>query len=575
MRRLRDRLPWLAWRPRTITRVTFGVVSLTLALVLMTDAAFDILRDDVDVAREVRKRVSENVAIQMSVLARRNDMEAIERTVAGILEREPEVVSIGTRRADGTLVFASPRHAKAWIDPGRGTSTLTHVQVPLRSQGHAWGRVEIVFREVAPRTVAGWFGQPIVVIVLAMSVGGALALHLFLRRTLQSLDPSRSIPDSVTGALDTLAEGLMILDLQGRVLMVNGAFKRLHAEAARQIIGLHASGLPWLCTSLAPDAKRHPWHVATARGAAVPDVPLEIHQPDATVRHVRVNASPVRDAKGTVRGCFVSFNDVTVLHNMNDELSDTLADLRASQALVQARNRELEESKVQIEIKNRELERLANYDPLTGVMNRRAFMARANAIFDAARRDGTYVAAIMTDIDKFKSVNDTYGHAVGDEVIQQVARVLGMGLRTQDLLARYGGEEFVILLPGMDPRQALIVADRLRQRIETQAGPGVRSQPGMRVTSSFGVSELSFGAVTLPQMIEEADQALYASKQAGRNFATLFSEVPLFQNDIAPEDVLRVRAETMDPLVLEAPAELLADIDDALAPDPDRTRTAA
>lgn len=563
----------LNWRPRTITRVTFGIVSLALALVLGTDAAFNILRDDVDVAREVRKRVSENVAIQMSVLVRKSDLEAIERTVAGILEREPDVVSIATRRADGSLLFASPKHRAAWVDPGRGNSTLTHVQVPLRAQGHAWGRVEIVFREVAPTSVTGWLVQPVVVIVLAISVGGALAFQLFLRRTLQSLDPSKSIPDSVTGALDTLAEGLMILDLAGRVLMVNGAFKRLHPEADRRIIGLRASDLPWLCASLAPDAKRHPWHVAIERGAPVSDVPVEILQADASVRHTRVHASPVRDAKGVVRGCFVSFSDVTMLHNMNEELSSTLVELRTSQALVEARNRQLEESKVQIEIKNRELERLANYDPLTGVMNRRAFMAKAGALFDAARRDGTHVAAIMTDIDKFKSVNDTYGHAVGDEVIQQVARVLGMGLRTQDLLARYGGEEFVILLPGLDPRQALIVADRLRQRVETQAGPGVRSQPGMRVTSSFGVSEISFGAVTLPQMIEEADQALYASKQAGRNFATLFSEVPLFQHDLDAADLVRVRAETMTAAVGSAGADLLDDTE-RLA-DTDSTQTAA
>lgn len=566
--RLPKRLPLPRWRPSTLARVTFGIVSLTLALALGVDAVFHVLRDDVDVAREVRKRVSENVAIQISVLANKRDYDGIERTAGKILAREPDLLSVAVRRADGEAVFASPAHEQHWQAPEDNESTLTHVVVPLLSGGTRWGQVEIAFRPVTPSGVLQWLAQPVVLTILVIGVLGAAAYYLFLRRTLQALDPSKAIPDSVAVALDTLAEGLMILDTRGRMLMVNRAFQTLHPDAANQsALGRPASTLPWLCDSLGPDLRRHPWNQVIADGTAVTDVLLEIRAGDRSPRKVRLNASPVRDAKGAVRGCFVSFNDVTELHEANEELQSLLDDLRAREVVIrqqnqelmqtrdriEAQNRELQESNARIEVQNRELERLAHYDPLTGIMNRRAFMDRATGLFEKALREGTHVAVIMTDIDKFKSVNDTYGHAVGDEVIQQVARVLSMGLRPADLLCRYGGEEFCILLPGLDPTQALAVGRRLCEQVEAQVGPGLRSQPDLKVTSSFGVSELSFGASSLKQMMEEADQALYASKQAGRNFVTLYSEMPWFAHDLSAADLLRVRELAQQTESIEIP----------------------
>jgi len=556
--RLRKANPfrWIRWRPSTLIRVTFGIVSLTLAIALMADAVFHVLRDDVDVARQVRKRVSENVAIHISVLANKKDIDGIERTTRNILAREPDVLSIAVRRGTGELLFATPDHQSHWVPPPDNESTLTHVVVPLFSAGKSWGQVEITFRAATPSSLVEWLIQPVVITVFLLGVGGAAAYYLFLRRTLQALDPSKAIPDSVGVALDTLVEGLMILDARARVLMVNRAFKELHPEASDAgIIGRSASSLAWLCASLGPDANAHPWARVISSREPVTDVPLDFLVEGHPVRKARLNASPVRDAKGTVRGCFVSFNDVTELHLANTELQHTLDDLRASESVIkaqnkellasqeriQAQNQELQESNARVEVQNRELERLAHYDPLTGIMNRRAFMDRATVMFEKAMREGTHVACIMTDIDKFKLINDTYGHAVGDEVIQQVARVLSMGLRPADVLCRYGGEEFCIMLPGLDPTQALAVGRRLCAKVEAQVGPGIRSQPDLRITASFGASEITFGAMSVKQMIEESDQALYASKQAGRNFVTLFSEMPWFAHDLSAADLLRVR----------------------------------
>ncbi len=500
-------------RPGPVARVALGLVAVTLGIVILADFAFSLLRDDVEVARQIRKRVSENVAVQLAVLAQKDDPDGIARVTASIQQREPDVLSIGVRRADERLMYSTAFHAQAWEKNDGAKSTLTHVKVPmLAGDRSTWGQVEIAFRPVEPQSGVEWLRHPMVMLVLALVILGYAGHYLYMRRVLQVLDPSTAIPDRVRVAFDTLAEGLVVLDVSGRILLANRAFRSLRTESEEQLAGRKISELPWVVAALGVEIVDHPWHRAVRSRMAVTGVLVEVTQVDGSAtRRAVVNASPVLDAKGAVRGCLVSFNDVTDLDRVN-------AELRAAMD-------ELQLSKARIEMQNEELRRLANIDPLTTCLNRRAFMAEADTLFAEARK-GTPLACIMADIDKFKLVNDTYGHAVGDEVIIQVSRVFMLGLRPGDVLCRYGGEEFCILLPGLDLAQAAAVAERLREKVESQAGPGIRSIDGLRVTSSFGVSELSLGATTLPQLIEEADQALYSSKQAGRNFVSLFTETP-------------------------------------------------
>lgn len=160
--------------------------------------------------------------------------------------------------------------------------------------------------------------------------------------------------------------------------------------------------------------------------------------------------------------------------------------------------------------------RLAASDELTGVAGRRTLLqVLARDMAQAVRAHSSY-ALLMLDIDHFKSVNDRYGHLVGDQVLRHVAQVLGSRLRQQDLLGRYGGEEFMVLLPGTDAAGALRVAEELRQAVQGSAcahpdGP-------ITVTISLGLCAAQPQSTDCAQqLVAAADQALYAAKAAGRN----------------------------------------------------------
>lgn len=162
-----------------------------------------------------------------------------------------------------------------------------------------------------------------------------------------------------------------------------------------------------------------------------------------------------------------------------------------------------------------ELEFMATRDPMTGAFNRRAFFSRANVEWARSMRSRRPLAAITSDIDFFKKVNDTYGHHIGDLVIKDYAHRSAQMLRLPDILARFGGEEFVILLPDTGMAEATKVAERIRHEIETQRD---KTLPAYTVSLGVSVAQGDAGqAADMEALLAEADAALYRAKQGGRN----------------------------------------------------------
>lgn len=172
------------------------------------------------------------------------------------------------------------------------------------------------------------------------------------------------------------------------------------------------------------------------------------------------------------------------------------------------------------------IQEMASYDYLTKVLNRRFGLVRLEEEFSAALRHQSDLSVIMLDIDKFKQVNDTYGHEAGDVVLKSVASTIALNLRNEEIICRYGGEEFLIILPMADLNKAGLVAERLRNIIEQQSC--YYKDQVVLVTISLGVSSLSSLATKNGNdLINTADTALYHAKHMGRN------QVAIFQNNEA------------------------------------------
>ncbi len=159
---------------------------------------------------------------------------------------------------------------------------------------------------------------------------------------------------------------------------------------------------------------------------------------------------------------------------------------------------------------------MAFTDSLTGIYNRRYLMAHLGTLLGQCESDSQTLAVLMIDIDRFKSINDTYGHAVGDGVLRQLANRLSISIRSSDLVARLGGEEFVIVLPSATEETAVVVAKRILDAVASTPFEKLAVQP-LSVTVSLGAAVTDQAGETVDSLLQRADQALYAAKAAGRN----------------------------------------------------------
>jgi diguanylate cyclase (GGDEF)-like protein len=176
----------------------------------------------------------------------------------------------------------------------------------------------------------------------------------------------------------------------------------------------------------------------------------------------------------------------------------------------------LSEKMRMLEEANATISHLAATDELTGLYNRRFFNESLTKYLSASKRHSFHISVIMTDVDKFKAVNDTYGHSAGDRILKICAGTMSSQARTEDIVARWGGEEFIVLLPYTNLEGASIVAERIRVALASDCLAG----SSMSVTASFGVAELQDGE-DAEALLRRADRALYRAKDEGRNRVVL------------------------------------------------------
>lgn len=482
--------------PQHTVRITLGLVTLTIGLLLLGQFV-GLIPDERASALKARQQLCETLAIQISMLPIETSVAAVDVLVRSLVGRYPELRSAGLRRSDGILLLETPQHRALW--PEGASASAERVAVPVYSNAARWGALEISFTPLSNGGLAGFLSNSFVHFVAFMAVAGMILYYLLIRRALKHLDPSSVIPARVRAALDVLAEGVVLADDAGNIVLANRSLAGKLDATPNEMLGRTLNDLPWL----ASDSGRrsgfvhYAWQATLRDGRVVTGVPMYLETPQHGMRTLMVNSAPISDDQGQVRGAIVTFDDVTQLEEKNAELEGML--------------RMLKDSQDRIHRQNEELQTLAVKDPLSGCLNRRGLFERLQATFERARRNDGNLCCVMCDIDHFKSINDTLGHAAGDQIIRAIAEVLLAGTRDSDVVARYGGEEFCLLLPDMSLQQGLEIAERLRRTL------AALDNAGIKVTASFGVSAMEAAPADAEEFLKQADAALYRAKRSGRN----------------------------------------------------------
>ncbi|MCA9216553.1 MAG: diguanylate cyclase, partial [Planctomycetales bacterium] len=371
-------------------------------------------------------------------------------------------------------------------------------------------------------SMSGWSGfltsKPVLATVFVSAVCGVVFL-IYMDRTLQYLDPTQAVPGRVRSALNTLAEGLIVLDKDNRIVLANNAFGEQLGIESDSLIGHTADSVHGFRRK---SNEALPWETSQKSGKA--ELGARVHLIDAEKREKTflVNASPVVDDAGVHQGVLASFDDITVLEEKETRLQKMLTSIR--------------QSREHIKRQNEELRVLATVDPLTGCYNRRTFLTRFDEMFNESKQRKTPLHCLMVDIDFFKSINDDYGHSAGDETLRVVAGVLNDHVRDNDMACRYGGEEFCLLLPGRSHDAMEKEAERLRIAIENAEVTGFPIL--IKVTASLGLASIYDGAGDPQELQDQADKSLYVAKRNGRNqvvqFGTWSEEID-FEETISRE----------------------------------------
>jgi len=301
------------------THIALGLAAIVTSVLLL--AVFvGLLPDRAGAVRQGRIALAESIAATSTALITARERRRLESVLRFVIERNPDLVSVGVRDFRGELVADAGGHS-AWVPLESGSATDTQIQVPIWSGQSRWGQLEMQFR---PIVAPGWRGVlEFPGLVLGAFLFGLcfLAFDLYLRRVLRHLDPSRAIPGRVRAALDTLTEGLLVLDRNQHVVLANQSIAQTLGKPSEALTGLDARGIGWLSTDSTPAAAADlPWRAALEEGRVQRNALVRLRTAAGGLRTFLVNCSPVLGAGAKPGGVLVSLEDITELEKKEAEL---------------------------------------------------------------------------------------------------------------------------------------------------------------------------------------------------------------------------------------------------------------
>jgi diguanylate cyclase (GGDEF)-like protein/PAS domain S-box-containing protein len=383
------------------------------------------------------------------------------------------------------------------MDQRFGTNPLVTVEPALRfyagvvletSDGHPLGTLSVI--DTVPRILTA--EQELALQVLGRQASARME-QMMQRKALDQALAEKETAQAGLKASEELFRAFMnaspflsyIKDAAGRLLFYNRSFAQRFGVSEYAWLGRSDEQL-W-SRKLTKSVRTHDLEVMA--GGRMVETEEHIRNVDGTISSLRSFKFPCHDSAGNM-----------LLAGVAVDVSEEVA----HKAELERYHHELEEA-------NDQLRRLAVTDELTGLRNRRAFEERLVMEFSMARRRKRELSVLLIDVDDFKMINDRWGHAAGDDVLRRLGLILRTTVRLPDLPARYGGEEFVVLLPESGEESAMGLARRVMQRVATEDW---QNEP---VTISMGMAAMNESLENSFQLVELADDALYAAKRAGKN----------------------------------------------------------
>ena len=444
------------------TYLSLGLVSLVVSLLLLA-FLFELVPDEARAQRQGRAALAETIAAYSTTLLAEDRTEAVESTLAFVARRNPDLQSAAIRTADGRVIAAFGPHDRLWV-AGLTQSNDAQIHVPIWAGDRAWGQVELRFTPLRPDGLTGWLHDPRVQLSLFLSLVGFVAFYFYLGRMLKHLDPSRAEPERVRSALDTLTEGLLVMDTQGHIVLANQAFADLLARAPASLTGETVENLAW------EDAERgrpavYPWQLALQQGTPVRDHLLWFTGADGKRRTFMTNCSPILVGRGEYGGVMVSFDDVT-------QLEEKEIELRQSQQAAESANQAKSEflANMSHEIRS----------PMNAILGFTELLRRgqikhpddARRHLDIVHASGTHLLGLINDILDLSKVES--GRLEVEKLDCSPYRIAYEVSQAQGVKAQEKGIFVRLDCPGALPERIATDPGRLRQILTNLIGNAIK-----------------------------------------------------------------------------------------------------
>jgi PAS domain S-box-containing protein len=303
----------------TRTHIALGLTSIVLTG-LLAATFVGLLPDRVDAVRQGRIALAESAAATSTALITANERRRLESVLRFLVERNAELLSAAVRNVQGEVVATGGDHS-GWDPLESASASDTQIQVPIFSERRRWGQLEMRFRPIVAPGWRGWLEYPGLALGVFLFLLCLIAFDLYLGRVLRHLDPSRAIPGRVRAALDTLTEGLLVIDRGHNIVLANQAIADLLGKTPEALIGTQADGIAWLTADSSPiDPATLPWRAALEQGDVQRNATVRLQSAAGGLRTFLVNSSPVLGAGAKPGGVLVSLEDITALEKKEVEL---------------------------------------------------------------------------------------------------------------------------------------------------------------------------------------------------------------------------------------------------------------